>query len=474
MKDIEKSLLVQQDQLKRSEQNLGKLTCLAKEVQKANKEQSDDLEELDQQMGDLYSTLGMNRDEQDLEEVSVSNKMELAETELQEVDYKLPKFQPVPIIGGLSSNDDWQAYGKEIDMYMEKYQLDLSTDPIKQMLTVQQIKGVEGKFHQQFGDVRWNKWDYTVVGIAALVGFLVDYLVVKLPAGVSEKYVPPGSESPVGKWLNKLTSTYLDPENNSKLKDLEKWAKTPYDAVKVKEFERIIPETAKIKINPNLHRLKTVGHDPVLQLVFGVLDCMRGTMTVFDQNGNLAVLNNPGFGKSNLFVAIIKTLAHFVTDVGTKRGVVPPFFSITQAITVDTPFDINDRGVTRKMKLNELAERMYTHGGYNFNHFLTMSLVPLTVEMIIRGYHWITNPSTEMDLKRDYKLSSMLTMGHSLTMSGNVIKLWLSAWNPLAFNYSQMLMLTKSFYSLYMAKLERDHKIECTLLINWEEIHNRL
>ncbi|MFB4167271.1 hypothetical protein [Virgibacillus sp. JSM 102003] len=140
----------------------------------------------------------------------------------------------------------------------------------------------------------------------------------------------------------------------------------------------------------------------------------------------------------NIFMAVIKTLSHFIIDIGTKRSIVPPFFSLTQVITFDTPIDINDRGTVRKMKLNEVAERMYSVGGYNFNHFLAMSLAPLCVEVIIRAYHWMTNRTITNQFKHDYKLASMLALGHSITMSGNVMKMWLNGWSPLAFNYSQM------------------------------------
>ena len=65
----------------------------------------------------------------------------------------------------------------------------------------------------------------------------------------------------------------------------------------------------------------------------------------------------------------------------------------------------------------------------------------------------------------------MLTMAHSLTMSGNIIKMWINGWNPLAFNWSEMIMLFKSFYSSYKAKEERDKAIAEDLFSNWQDIY---
>ncbi|MBW8350050.1 hypothetical protein K0H71_11385 [Bacillus sp. IITD106] len=465
MKKFEKALLVQDDQIKRISKTLGDVQTVGSELREENAVQKTKLDEADEQMNQLFASLGINRMNLELEGVETSDSIQLPSDEMTNI--KLQTFEPLPIVDGAN----WDDYEKNIDSYMDKYALDLNIDPIKQLLSAQKIKEIENKFHQEFGDTRWTKWDYTIVGLAALVSFLVDLLVVKMPAGAADKYVPQSQKSAAGKWVNKMMDSYLNPENNAAIRKLESWAKTPYDAVNVKSFDRIISEEGPIKMNANLHRLKTPGHDPVLQLIFGVLDCMNGTISVFDQSGKLAVLDNPNFGGTNLFLSITKTLAHFITDIGTPKGVVPPFFSLTQAITLETPFEIKDRGTMRKMKLNELAERMYSVGGYNFNHFLVMSLTPLSVEMIIRSYRWMTKPETNVDFKRDYKLNSMLTLAHSLTMSTNIMKMWLNGWNPLAFNYAELLMLIKSFYSFARAKSERDKKIESTLLHNWEEIY---
>lgn len=469
MDDIKKALLAQDDQLKRTNKSITEGQKILGQIKENQEEEQGRLDELENEIAALSDLLGgFTTSGEDFSDDS-SHAFELSKDELLHFkqNHRL-NIEPVPII---QLGDDWQKYSESIDDYIATYELDTSIDPLMQLLSPEQFKQLENKFHDQFGNISWNKWDYTIVGLAVVVGFLVDLLVVKLPAGAAEKYVPKDKASPVGKWINNLFDTYLNPENNSAIRNLENWATTPYDAVNIKDFDRIIEETDRLKMNANLHRLKTPGHDPVLGLIFGVLDCMNGTISVFDQKGSMSILDNPNFQGMNLFTSITKVLAHFITDIGTTRGLVPPFFSVTQAITMDTPFKIDDRGVERQMGLNELAERMYTFGGYNFNHFLTMSLTPLTIEMIVRSYRWMTKPTTSIEMKSDYKLQSMLTLAHSAAMSSNVIKIWLSGWNPLAFNYAQMLMLVKSFFSLVKAESAYYKIIDKTLMNNWEQIY---
>src|SRR5699024_7472333 len=76
-------------------------------------------------------------------------------------------IEPIPLI---QVTDDWEIYGKNVEHYIEKYQLDTSSDPLMQLLSAEQFKTIEHKYVDNFGDVRWNKWDYTIVGLASLVG----------------------------------------------------------------------------------------------------------------------------------------------------------------------------------------------------------------------------------------------------------------------------------------------------------------
>ncbi len=171
----------------------------------------------------------------------------------------------------------------------------------------------------------------------------------------------------------------------------------------------------------------------------------------------------------NIFEAIIKTLAHFISDIGTKSSLPAPLFNITQAITKEVPVNINGKNGTEKLPLNKVAAKMYRNG-YNFNHFLTMSIVPGVIEIIIRAYNWLLNP-TMSNVGNKLKTSTMLTVAHGLSSAGNILKVYLSGWNPMAFNWAQFLFLGKSIFSMKKYRDKRNNYIQNELYKNINQIY---
>ena len=124
-----------------------------------------------------------------------------------------------------------------------------------------------------------------------------------------------------------------------------------------------------------------------------------------------------------------------------------------------------------------LARYLYANG-LNLQHCVTQSLVPLVVEVLIRGYYFFANfdhlvANPDRRTSRDVKLTTMLTLAHALTTSGNVISVWWTGWNPLRFNWSEMLMLVRSYYAYIRARQERDGAIEGELMAGWEAVYQR-
>ena len=62
------------------------------------------------------------------------------------------------------------------------------------------------------------------------------------------------------------------------LKGLEKAAKVPYD---------LSASRAVDGLSPKVHRLMSLGHEPILAFIFGVMDVMAGTGTYIDKHGDL-------------------------------------------------------------------------------------------------------------------------------------------------------------------------------------------
>lgn len=85
------------------------------------------------------------------------------------------------------------------------------------------------------------------------------------------------------------------------------------------------------------HRVQSLGHDPVLGFVFGVLDILRGTVTGFSYDhltGAHGIIEGevysplPAAGMDEQIIrlveAILKHIGHLISDVATPMGLPAP------------------------------------------------------------------------------------------------------------------------------------------------------
>ncbi len=111
---------------------------------------------------------------------------------------------------------------------------------------------------------------------------------------------------------------------------------------------------------------------------------------------------------------------------------------------------------------------MYSHG-YDLRHFVTMGVVPASVEMIVRGW-WLCRSyeSGEDPALAKEKLTSMLLLGHAIAASGNLLKTGvIFGMNPLALNWAQMLALFPVAMAWMRESVERDRRIRRVLDEEW-------
>jgi hypothetical protein len=401
------------------------------------------------------------------------------------------QLQPLPVLE--IAND--QEYITAVDEYLRQHHLDTSKDPLLEILGVEQARAVLKQYDDKFGKLSWTEWDYGVVALSALLAILVDFFIVRIPWDMNFK----GQEykgSPVTKFLNKQSDMIMGkapsagsngrsgrrPNQFDETKDngfyqwlremqkkLEEYAKVPYDISHNDKGKGINIDG----LRPSLHRLMSPGHDPILGFVFGVIDILRGTMTTIDKNGVFHMLKT-GEGSGNVLEAILQVFAHTLSDIPTSSGVQPPFFTMLQSIKKKSPFTLKENG--EQVTYPHLARFMYSNG-YDLRHFATMSLVPATVEIVIRLYYNIANFDflfvKNMSTAHKGKLSSMLTLAHSLTMGGNIVKLWSYGWNPLAFNWAELLALLSSFITFLKKQKKRQHEIDAYLLESWETLYKQ-
>ncbi len=189
------------------------------------------------------------------------------------------------------------------------------------------------------------------------------------------------------------------------------------------------------------------------------------------------------FGIISVFAPLI-WLGHIVSDMCTKMGVPIPgwgFLQLMQFGSLGSNKSIAD--ISRWMYLN----------GYDLRHFLTMSVSPAVIEIIVRGYHYISYLENSEQLQHsihtslasreiiqissNLKLHKMLFLAHAIAASGNAIKVFCYSGNPLAINLTQWLLFLKESINIIKA-ITRDKTTEKILRnrqkINkkWEEMKN--
>lgn len=247
------------------------------------------------------------------------------------------------------------------------------------------------------------------------------------------------------------------------LGDLEKAAKVPYDLSAGKAVDGL---------SPKVHRLMSLGHDPILAFIFGTTDVMSGTGTYIDKHGDLRRIRT-SMSPEGLVSAFLKVFLHLLSDVFTSAGIPPPFFTLLQLVKTKSPFVLGPSG--EKVSWTNVARYMYTHG-YDLRHFATMGIVPASIEMIVRGW-WLCRSfqSNGEIAPAKVKLTSMLMLAHLIAASGNLLKTGvIFAMNPLALNWAQMLALPPVTLAWISETLKRNRSIRVRLDEEWTSTYQAM
>lgn len=209
--------------------------------------------------------------------------------------------------------------------------------------------------------------------------------------------------------------------------------KVPYDAQAAFDGTRIPGITGRS------HRFQSLGHDPVLGFVVGVLDILRGTVTGFSYEHlkgrhTFVSLPSAGLGQEvDLIAALLRHLGHLVSDVATPMGLPALLLGLFQGINAGS-FGPKGRNV------GQIARWMYLNG-YDLRHFLVGGLSPAVVEIVLRAgvmlRHYAEHGETALDIAQHPRYRAMLLAAHGVAALANGGKVALMQGNPLAINLAQ-------------------------------------
>lgn len=383
---------------------------------------------------------------------------------------------------------NWQNFVHQTRQYIFEHDIDPFT-PYESLLTENDLKQLrEESYDAQY---RWTKGDYLFVILAGVTASLVDHFLVMIPQdmnrtdlGVRSKYF--GQQgSPITKWMQ----SYDTHKDGGTVSNFANWlgdlSKVPYDrcdAVVDGQLGRIPG------MSPNTHRLQSIGHDPAVGLIAGFFDILRGTMTGFSYDSASGVhslfsgevqsyLPARGYGEIGvrLIKALLKPLAHLVSDAGSKAGLPAPFMTLMQGIDAGS-FGSHDRST------GEIARYMYQNG-YDFRHFLTMGITPAVIEITLRGYIMLRQYAENGDIPSlrgigsNPKYRSMLVAAHGIACVGNAGKVALLQGNPLAINQAEWVaffwyLLPHLKYTIFDQHRLRMEHLDSILDNEWDHLLN--
>lgn len=302
------------------------------------------------------------------------------------------------------------------------------------------------------GNIDISIIDVLVASTAGIIATIIDIVFVGTPEIVK---IYKGGENFDG---SIFTAALRNVGNgNDKFSEMLKWlsqkCKVPYD-VSVK----------KDVVNPNNHRLRNAGHDPLFGALFAMVDILLGTATIIDDNGMIRILvDDKDYPMTEKILSLVYYLGHLLSDVCTARGLPVPGFVLTQFFT-------NGDGKS----IAKIAEEMY-RDGYDLRHLASMSTPVVVKNFIIEIYlsffkTEVIKPIAtiaEKEINHNKYLAekySLILISDAVSCSGNVLKFFIppTMGNMTALNLPEWISLIKNTINTLSYQL-RDKKVEQTI-----------
>ena len=297
------------------------------------------------------------------------------------------------------------------------------------------------QWRREFNELhKLDKGDLMISVGAGILGALVDTLMVGIPRKTPEGLKGGPLENIVRDFFYKM----LPDEEMKKLAN-SKDSKVPYDA----------PNNANTSIpveglSAYYHRMLSLGHDPLLGFVVGVMDIMTGKMTTIDKAGNYASQVMPGWpekAETEVFFAVARQFRHFKSDVTTAMGLPAPLMCLFNMLQFGSIAE-------EEQTIAEIVQGMY-YQGYDFIHFCSLSIPIAIVEVVTRIAYGIKRMKEGYGIRKSIpfsgnhdkhpKMATMLFVAYSVATAINAGKVALSG-NPMAINYPQWLAFARNSY----------------------------
>lgn len=332
----------------------------------------------------------------------------------------------------------WEELCKEAELTVG------SSVELESLFTKEELQSNElaiKMLNQEYNQIHHlDKCDIAIAASAGILAGAMDILLVGIPQKTPEGLKSGPLSNYVRDWFNQKF-----PEEEMEILANSKVGKVPFDAQDNRNTSQYVQG-----LSAYYHRLLSLGHDPLLGLLFGVVDILTGRMTTIDKTGKIVsqVMENYADRKeSDVFAAIAKQLIHFKSDITTSMGLPAPMMALFNLLQFG---NIGEEELT----IAEIVQGMY-YEGYDFIHFCSMSIPVMIAEVVIRlGYACkrvkegnAVKESIPFSLNHEKhpKLETMLFIGHSSATAIDAGKVFFTK-NPMAINYPQWIAFAKYSY----------------------------
>lgn len=315
-----------------------------------------------------------------------------------------------------------------------------------------------------------DQLDIAIASGAGLLAAAIDILLVGFPKKTDEGV----KAGPLSNYIRDHIENSLSSEQ---IRQLERASKVPYDAPINDGFT----STRVGGLGPGMHRLYSLGHDPLLGLVVGVSDILTGQMTTIDKNGRVVVQAIERYAhlqKTDIAQALITQILHFFSDVTTPAGLPAPGMTL---------FNLMQFGSIGREKatIAKVVQGMY-YEGYDFVQFCAQSIPVAVSEIVVRFAYALRKikdgaPVKEAipfstDQEKHPKLGTMLFISHSIATAANAGRIAFTN-DPMAVSYAQWIAFAKySYRQLKWALLEkpeeRDKYVRAIIAQQSQEVYN--
>lgn len=302
-------------------------------------------------------------------DASINNNISETEVLLKDLGYSLNKARKMDHLEPkkIAIMPSWESLCQEAEHSIKcNYELESIFTEHELNQNVESIKILNREFNDIY---KLDKTDIAIAACAGLLGAAIDSMLVGIP-----QKTPDGlAAGTLSNYIRELFDKKYPHEEMEKLAN-SKISKVPFDA----QDNRYTKEYVE-GLSAYYHRLLSLGHDPLLGLIFGVIDILTGRMTTIDKTGKIVsqVMDNYAERKeTDVFVAIAKQIIHFKSDITTSMGIPAPLMGLFNLLQFGS---IGEEEQT----IAEIVQGMYFEG-YDFIHFCSMSIPIMIIEVIVR------------------------------------------------------------------------------------------